>query len=70
MTTDADVRAIDCWVNPMTPGQAASSAPEFLKTVAREYFKREEEVFRGTPLDQMVARWRRRASSGRSSPAT
>ncbi len=55
MTDAADIRAIDCWVNPMTPGQATSSAPEFLKTVAREYFKREEEVFRGTPLDQMVA---------------
>jgi len=54
MTTDADIRAIDCWVNPMTPGQAAANAPEFLKTVARDYFKREREVFRGTPLDQMV----------------
>jgi predicted TIM-barrel fold metal-dependent hydrolase len=50
-----DVRAVDCWVNPMTPGTASANAPEFLKTVAREYFKREEEVFRGTPLDEMVA---------------
>jgi uncharacterized protein len=50
-----DFRAIDCWVNPMTPGQAVAQAPEFLKTVARDYFKREEEVFRGTPLDDMVA---------------
>lgn len=50
-----DVRAIDCWVNPMTPGQATADAPEFLRTVARDYFKREQEVFRGTPLDQMVA---------------
>jgi predicted TIM-barrel fold metal-dependent hydrolase len=55
MTAPSDVRAIDCWVNPMTPGRATSQAPEFLKTVAREYFKRETEVFRGTPLDEMVA---------------
>ena len=47
--------AIDCWVNPFTPDQAARDQPEFLKTVARDYFKREDEVFRGTPLDQMVA---------------
>jgi predicted TIM-barrel fold metal-dependent hydrolase len=52
MTT---LRAIDCWVNPFTPEQAAEPQPEFLKTVTRDYFKREEEVFRGTPLDQMVA---------------
>ena len=56
MTTAADqIRAIDCWVNPMTSARGASDAPEFLKTVARDYFKREEEVFRGTPLDEMVA---------------
>src|ERR1700755_3008178 len=54
MTAPSDVRAIDCWVNPMTPGRATSQAPEFLKTVARDYFKREAEVFRGTPLDEMV----------------
>jgi uncharacterized protein len=51
----SDVRAIDCWVNPMTPGQATSDAPEFLKIVARDTFHRAEEVFRGTPLDEMVA---------------
>ncbi|MGH7897493.1 MAG: amidohydrolase family protein [Candidatus Binatia bacterium] len=54
MTAAADIRAVDCWVNPMTPGQSGD-APEFLKTVARDYFKREAEIFRGTPLDQMVA---------------
>ena len=47
-----EIRAIDCWVNPLT--QAGSSAPEFLKTVARDLFKREEEAFRATPLDEMV----------------
>lgn len=55
MTETDDVRAIDCWVNPFTPEQAAAEQPEFLRTVTRDYFKREEEVFRGTPLDQMVA---------------
>lgn len=55
MSSPTDIHAIDCWVNPFTPEQAAASQPEFLKTVAREYFKREEEVFRGTPIDQMVA---------------
>jgi predicted TIM-barrel fold metal-dependent hydrolase len=55
MSSADDIRAIDCWVNPMTTAQAAAQAPQFLKTVAREYFKREEEVFRGTPLDEMVA---------------
>jgi len=54
MTAPSDVRAVDCWVNPMTTASAAA-APEFLKTVARDYFKREEEAFRGTPLDEMVA---------------
>src|SRR5258705_7606773 len=55
MSEAAEIRAIDVWVNPMTPGRGVAEAPEFLKTVARDYFKREEEVFRGTPLDEMVA---------------
>lgn len=42
-------------MNPFTPEHAGANQPEFLKTVARDYFKREEEVFRGTPLDRMVA---------------
>jgi hypothetical protein len=53
MSAPPEIRAVDVWVNPMTPG--AAEAPEFLKTVARDYFKREAEVFRGTPLDQIVA---------------
>jgi predicted TIM-barrel fold metal-dependent hydrolase len=55
MSSETDIRAVDCWVNPMTPGQGTANPPEFLKTVARDYFHREEEAFRGTPLDEMVA---------------
>jgi hypothetical protein len=49
---ETDIRAIDCWVNPLTP-ETASAPPEFLRTVARDYFHREE-VLKGTPLDQTV----------------
>ena len=52
----SEVRAVDAWVNPFTPEHAAANQPGFLRTVSREYFHREEEVFRGTPLDEMVAR--------------
>lgn len=54
MASDA-IGAVDCWVNPFTPEHAAANQPDFLKTVSREYFRREEEVFRGTPLAEMVA---------------
>jgi len=46
--------AIDCWVNPFTPEIATVQRPEFLVRVATDYFHRAEEVFRGTPLDEMV----------------
>lgn len=49
------IRAIDCWVNPFTPEVAATQRPEFLVRAATDYFHRAEEVFRGTPLDEMVA---------------
>jgi predicted TIM-barrel fold metal-dependent hydrolase len=49
------VRAIDCWVNPFTPEVASAMRPEFLVRVATDYFHRADEVFRGTPLDEMVA---------------
>jgi len=48
------VKAIDCWVNPFTPDIAAAHRPEFLVRVATDYFHREKEVFKGTPLDEMV----------------
>ena len=48
------MRAIDCWVNPLTPEHAAQPQPEFLVRVASDYFHREAELARGTPLDEMV----------------
>jgi predicted TIM-barrel fold metal-dependent hydrolase len=48
-------RAIDCWVNPFTPEIAGAQQPDFLVRVATDYFHRADEVFRGTPLDEMVA---------------
>jgi len=55
MTEKSNVKAVDCWVNPLTPEHVGGQQSEFLKRVARDYFHREEEVFRGTPLDDMVA---------------
>ena len=49
------IRAIDCWINPFTPEVASIHQPEFLVRVTTDYFHRAEEVFKGTPLDQMVA---------------
>jgi predicted TIM-barrel fold metal-dependent hydrolase len=53
--TEPAVRAIDCWINPFTPEVASAHQPEFLVRVTTDYFHRAEEVFKGTPLDQMVA---------------
>jgi predicted TIM-barrel fold metal-dependent hydrolase len=53
--TENRVTAIDCWVNPFTPDVAGRQQPEFLKRVAEDYFHRTEAMFRGTPLDEMVA---------------
>jgi predicted TIM-barrel fold metal-dependent hydrolase len=55
MGEGAAIRAIDCWVNPITPDRAGTDQPEFLKRVAKDYFHREEALFKGTPLDEMVA---------------
>ena len=49
------IRAIDCWVNPFTPEISGTEQPEFLVRVATDYFHREKELARGTPLDEMVA---------------
>ena len=54
MSDDAPIRAIDCWVNPFTPEHAHTPQPEFLVRVATDYFHREQELARGTPLDEMV----------------
>jgi len=50
----SEPKAIDCWVNPFTPEIASNQRPDFLVRVATDYFHRAEEVFRGTPLDDMV----------------
>jgi len=44
--------AIDCWLNP--PGGFADYRPEFLVRVARDYFKREREIFEATPLEVLL----------------
>jgi len=56
MPDDTSIPAIDCWVNPMTPDVAGRDQPEFLVRVATDYFHREREVFKGTPLDKRGAR--------------
>jgi predicted TIM-barrel fold metal-dependent hydrolase len=45
--------AIDCWVNP--PGGFARYKPDYLVQVARDYFKREREIFDDAPLEQLLA---------------
>jgi predicted TIM-barrel fold metal-dependent hydrolase len=44
--------AIDCWLNPSTG--VSSYRPEFLVRVARDYFKREKEIFEHTPLEELL----------------
>lgn len=55
MAESASIRAIDCWINPHTAALAPGDTPEFLVRVATDYFHREKELARGTPLDEMVA---------------
>jgi predicted TIM-barrel fold metal-dependent hydrolase len=45
-------RAIDCWLN--MPTGMTGHRPEFLVRVARDYFKREKEIFEPTPLDELL----------------
>jgi len=44
--------AIDCWLNLSTG--ASTYRPEFLVRVAREYFKREKEMFEHTPFEELL----------------
>ena len=44
-------RAIDCWLNLPT---GMEYRPEFLVRVARDYFKREKEMFTATPLEEVL----------------
>jgi len=55
MPDDAPIRAIDCWVNPLTPEHAGDRQPEFVQRVAKDYFHRDAELRKGTPLDDIVA---------------
>jgi predicted TIM-barrel fold metal-dependent hydrolase len=45
--------AIDCWLNPAVGSR--DHRPEFLVRVARDYFKREKEIFAETPLEDLLA---------------
>src|SRR4029453_2665656 len=45
-------RAIDCWLN--VPVGFTDYRPEFLVRVARDYFKREKEIFEPAPLPELL----------------
>ena len=45
-------KAIDCWLNPTF--RARDYKPDFLVTVARDYFHREREMFEVTPLEDLL----------------
>ena len=44
--------AVDCWLN--VPIGFADYRPEFLVRVARDYFKRESEIFYLAPLPELL----------------
>ena len=46
-------KAIDCWLN--LPVGFTNYRPEFLVRVARDYFKREKEIFEPAPLPELLA---------------
>ena len=50
--TAARPKAIDCWLNPSF--RASDYKPDFLVRVARDYFHREEEIFKVTPLEELL----------------
>ena len=52
MTDTERPLAIDCWLNPTW--LAHDHRPEFLVRVAREYFKREKEIFEQTPIEELL----------------
>src|SRR5262249_35079909 len=51
MTTERP-KAIDCWLN--LPVGFTDYRPEFLIRVARDYFKREKEIFEPAPLPELL----------------
>jgi predicted TIM-barrel fold metal-dependent hydrolase len=48
------IRGVDCWVNAITPEESGRLTAEYLRRVAKDYFHREAELERGTPLDETV----------------
>src|SRR5262245_7463314 len=50
--TPARPPAIDCWLNPSTG--VSDYRPEYLVRVARDYFKREKEIFAHTPIEELL----------------
>lgn len=52
MATAVRPKAVDCWLNPSTG--ARDYRPEFLVRVARDYFKREREIFEHTPIEELL----------------
>src|SRR5262249_49878221 len=44
--------AIDCWLNATTG--LSEYRPEYLVRVARDYFKREQEMFAHTPIAELL----------------
>ncbi len=52
MASGARPKAIDCWLNPTTG--MSDHRPEFLVRVARDYFKREREIFAHTPIEDLL----------------
>ena len=52
MTDTGRPLAIDCWLNPTW--LATDHRPEFLVRVARDYFKREKEIFEQTPIEELL----------------
>ena len=52
MATGERPKAIDCWLNLMMG--TSDHRPEFLVRVARDYFKREREIFEHTPIEALL----------------
>jgi predicted TIM-barrel fold metal-dependent hydrolase len=52
MTSPARPPAIDCWLN--VSAGSSDYRPEFLVRVARDYFKREQEIFAKTPIEELL----------------
>jgi len=54
MTQAQPIHGVDCWVNAITPEESGRLTADFLVRVAKDYFHRDAELARGTPLDELV----------------